>query len=31
LEAASAEDVERVCRGAGLDGTRVVTAVEELP
>jgi hypothetical protein len=31
LEAASAEDVERVCRGAGLDGTRVVSAVEEPP
>ena len=31
LEAASAEDVERVCRGAGLDRTRVVPAVEERP
>ena len=31
LEAASAEAVEHVCRRAGLEGTRVVPAVEELP
>jgi hypothetical protein len=31
LEAVSAEAVERVCRRAGLDGVRVVPAVEALP
>jgi hypothetical protein len=31
LEAASPEAVERVCRRAGLDGARVVSAVEGLP
>lgn len=31
LEAPSAQAVARVCRRAGLDGTRVVSAVEGLP